>query len=72
MNDATQTTEPILTAGVFAALAARIAAVAAQWSADALMPLREFDALVPLDTAERFAAEIRARLDRILEYARAK
>lgn len=61
-----------LTNGTFAALAARIAAVASQWAGDALMPLQDFEGRVYPATAERFADEIRTRLDRIVELANAK
>lgn len=59
-----------LSHGVFAALAARIAQVAAQWSADALLPMQEFEKPVSRATAETFADEIRVRLNRIVESAR--
>ncbi len=61
-----------LSQGDFAALAARIAQVAAQWSADALLPMREYDKTMDPGAVERFAEDILSRVYRLRERAYAK
>ena len=69
MTAATKTTEGCLSHGEFAALAARIAGVAAHWSADALLPMKEYDKPIDPGTVERFVEEILSRAYRLRERA---
>jgi hypothetical protein len=72
VQDDKQTTDGSLSQGEFAALAARIAQVAAQWSADALLPMKEYDKPMDPRAVERFAEDVLARVYRLRERAYAK
>ena len=65
-------TENHLSHGEFAALAARISQVAANWSADALLPMKEYEKPMDSGTVERFAEEILSRVFHLRERAYAK
>ena len=69
MSDSQTTVESRLATSDFAGLAARLAQVAAGWSADAMQSHDDLSRPMPHSTVRRFAEDMITRVHRITEIA---